>query len=217
MHHHATDGSSPQFQFCPHRRITAKTIGLALLLGFAAVCPAMMIASLFPVSWLARHQYEAAAAAPLGAILTHVLLGPLLEEIIYRGLLLQLARRYVPTWLAVVLSSGLFAATHFMGGWALVVPVFGMGCVLSWLAMRSHSLYTSFLCHVTFNLTSGFIVAPMFVLAQKLSAVSPGGKITFTGIFPAWWVVLSILLAVITVQLLAREFSQAKRGDRRTV
>jgi membrane protease YdiL (CAAX protease family) len=207
----APDCSPQQSKFLPHRLISAKTIGLSLLLGFTSVCPAMLLASVFPVSWLARHQFEAVAAAPLMAILTHVLLGPFLEEIIYRGLLLQLARRYMPSWAAVLLSSGVFAATHFPGGLGLMVPVFVMGCVLGWLVVRTNSLYTSFLCHATFNLTAGFVVAPMFVMAQELSAVSPDGKINLTAIFPAWWIVLSITLAIVALVLLAREFSRRKQ------
>ncbi|TAK98618.1 MAG: CPBP family intramembrane metalloprotease, partial [Verrucomicrobia bacterium] len=108
----------------------------------------------------------------------------------------------------------IFAATHFTGGLGWMLPTFAMGCVFSWLVVRTGSLYSSFICHAAFNFTSGFVVAPMFVRAQKLSAVSAGGEITLTGVFPAWWIVLSLVLVATAVVLLVREFSRlATRVD----
>lgn len=100
--------------------------------------------------------------APGSLALKALLLYPLLEEIFYRGLMLQLLRRYLPLWLAVLLPNLLFAFTHVGAGVGNVLFAFIIGLVLSWLVLRSRSLFPSILCHSAVNLSVLFVINPIF-------------------------------------------------------
>lgn len=146
------------------------------LLGMTLVTPLMLLSTQFPLADHSRNAFASVAVAPVVGFIKHVVLGPLLEEIIYRGLLLQLARRYMPTWWAIGLSAALFGATHFLGGPALVVSAVLMAVLFGWIAVRARSLYASFLCHSAFNFSAGFIIAPLFNITEKLRAVPAGER-----------------------------------------
>jgi membrane protease YdiL (CAAX protease family) len=93
-----------------------------------------------------------------------VLIYPVIEEIFYRGLLLQLLRRYTPTWLAVLVPTSLFALTHIGSGISNVILAFAFGLVSSWLVIRSRSLLPSIVCHAAVNLSVLFILTPVFAV-----------------------------------------------------
>ncbi|MDQ6673376.1 MAG: CPBP family intramembrane metalloprotease [Chloroflexota bacterium] len=81
------------------------------------------------------------------------------EELIFRGALFGvLLRPRVPLWLAITLSSGLFALGHLQASMvALQLVSVGVGffivaCVLAVAYQRSGSLYPSIVAHALFNL-----------------------------------------------------------------
>lgn len=122
-------------RFFPLRPISARTAAWSALLGAAAVGPAVLVSSLFPLSNHSRAAFASVALLPAAGILKHVLIGPVLEEFVYRGGLLPLARRYLPLWVAVVGTSGLFGLTHFPAGAAAAVIV--LRCELRTAATRA--------------------------------------------------------------------------------
>lgn len=192
----------------PRAAVSPRLLGWAALLGIALVTPAMLLSSAFPVSGHGRTAFTSVALAPVIGLLKHVLIGPALEEIVYRGLLLQLGRRYLPLGLALAVSSLLFGATHFPGGPVLVVISGLIAVLLGWIAVRARSLYASFACHAAFNFSAGFIVGPLFNIAEKLQAVAPGARISnpMSALFPAWWIVVCGALVTLAVVMLLREF-----------
>jgi membrane protease YdiL (CAAX protease family) len=183
----------------------------SLLLGIALLCPALLFLTLFPVSLPTPTQPDTLKFAlfPGTMVLLHVLLGPLLEEVVYRGLFLQLARRYMPAWIAIVLSSAIFAATHFMKGAAVTLLAFPMGCLFAWMTLRTRSLFPGFLCHAVFNYVGVLsVVAWLFSTSEKVLAMASNTKIPVTELFPVWWIVLSIVMTVISSIMLRREFAR---------
>lgn len=82
-------------------------------------------------------------------VLCMVLLGPLLEELLFRGAIMQeLLRRYRP-WEAILLSGLLFGVTHINP--AQVVAGCLMGVVLGWIYWKTRSLLPCVLVHVLNN------------------------------------------------------------------
>lgn len=78
-----------------------------------------------------------------------VLVGPLIEEMVFRGVLL---RAFASRWsLGVALSAqaGLFAAYHFTA-W-LFIPTFLLGLATGWLAFERRSLWPAVALHVLYN------------------------------------------------------------------
>jgi len=82
-------------------------------------------------------------------ILTGVVLTPLAEELLFRGVLYQAFRRTMPVGVAALAASLIFAGMHFT--LALFIPFAVMGYVLAWLFERSGSLIPGMLVHACNN------------------------------------------------------------------
>ena len=79
-----------------------------------------------------------------------VFVGPLAEEVVFRGLLLPLLARVTSNVPAVLLSSGAFALAH-VGYGSLMIQVFMIGLVLGWARLRTGGLLAPFLLHAAVN------------------------------------------------------------------
>lgn len=74
---------------------------------------------------------------------------PVVEEIFYRGMLLNSLKRYLPVWPAIVLDGLLFGAVHFDLVTLPGLAIFGI--VVAWLYHRSDRLGPNILAHAAFN------------------------------------------------------------------
>jgi membrane protease YdiL (CAAX protease family) len=83
------------------------------------------------------------------AFLTLVVIAPIAEETIFRGYLFGRLKKYVPLWLAIVITSMLFGAVH--GAWNLALDTFALSVVLCVLRESTNSLWASILLHMTKN------------------------------------------------------------------
>ncbi len=83
-----------------------------------------------------------------------VVVAPLLEEVIFRGLI-QTALRSVNQsrnrWLVVIISAALFALFHGGVPWQVRLSLFVLGIILGWLYERYGSLLPSLIVHAGFN------------------------------------------------------------------
>lgn len=133
-------------------------MSLALLLGVLTVPLAGVVNLLVnavsaepfrnpQIGLLAPTAQEPVAAALM--ILTAVGAAPLVEELLFRGLLHGWLRRYLRFLPAALISGGVFAAIH---GILFLVPVLLVqGVLLAWLFERSRSLWPPILLHGAFN------------------------------------------------------------------
>ena len=132
------------------------TFNLARLLWFNGLTPDLALAKLLP------------------ALVTSLTIATFVEEIAFRGFLLQCLARAWPFWVANIVSATLFVAIHFPG-WVLAgdVPllpgrllpmceIFMLGVVNGWLLRRSGSLWAPILLHATNNA----IAMALFTLNQ---------------------------------------------------
>jgi|GEM_PF-4732568 len=76
--------------------------------------------------------------------------GPVAEEILFRGVLFGGLRRELPFVLAAGLSALLFAAIHG-NSLVLTIEVFGSGFIWAWVYERTGSLWPNLLAHVLAN------------------------------------------------------------------
>ncbi len=201
--------------FVPVRPIPVRTAIWSFLLGVALVAPVMIIVGFIPVPTT-----DADASRPLrflnymlhpgGLFLKAVILAPLWEEIFYRGLILQLARRYVPAWAAMAISSLIFALPHASMGFGTAVLALLLGTALGWLVVRSGSLLASMLCHAAINLCWLFVLGPALGITEKIMNYTPAApRINpLTDLFPVWWIALSLGLGVAAVVMLNRSAPQ---------
>jgi len=92
-------------------------------------------------------------ADSLATLIIAIVVAPVLEEALFRGVILNgLARRYGPQsasfWTAVF-----FAAFHMYNPWQ-VLPTFFLGLVLAWLVLTTRSLLAAIIVHTMFNAAS---------------------------------------------------------------
>ena len=90
----------------------------------------------------------------LVAILGVALLAPLVEELLFRGLLLRALLRRMDAAPAVAISGVLFAAAHLLDPGAAIVlaPLLALGIISGTRAVRTGDLSQSILLHAGFNL-----------------------------------------------------------------
>jgi uncharacterized protein len=97
-------------------------------------------------------------AAALGVVLVVVLLAPLCEEIVYRGLLWGAVERYaVPPWVPFVVTTLLFALAHFE--FTRTPLLFVVALPIALARMRTGRLTASVVAHQVNNLLPGVVLA----------------------------------------------------------
>ncbi|KAL0021285.1 hypothetical protein WJX79_008046 [Trebouxia sp. C0005] len=90
------------------------------------------------------------------------ILAPLLEETVFRGFLLTSLTKFMPTWLAVLISSLGFGAAHAS---ARDLPqLAALGTLLGFSYVRSRNLLTPMLIHGAWN---GTVLVALFTLASS--------------------------------------------------
>jgi membrane protease YdiL (CAAX protease family) len=96
-------------------------------------------------------------------MLEAVILSPLIEELFFRGFLLTFLKKYTSTWMALILSSGVFAFVHVNLGAAL--PLWFLGLALGLAYEHTGSLLLPITLHSCWNLATA--------LSLLLDKVSP--------------------------------------------
>jgi len=78
-----------------------------------------------------------------------VIAAPIAEEVIFRGYIYPLVKRYSEGWFAAIFSASLFAAVHMN---LLGFPLFFLiGLAMVFLYEKSGSIWPCILCHMAFN------------------------------------------------------------------
>jgi membrane protease YdiL (CAAX protease family) len=204
--------------FVPFNRISVRSGIWSILLGFGIITPlAVGIGCLhLPESAhamaTAQQRWVGYLNHPGALFLKAVLFYPLLEETIYRGMLLQLLRRYCPLWLSVLISAGAFGATHLGQGYANALNAFLLGGVFAGMVVRTGSLLPSMLCHVAINFSWLFLIVPGFGLLEfflGLDPVRPIPVVNPLSFYPGWWLLTSVALATTAVVILRKSFPRS--------
>ncbi|MCM1568481.1 MAG: CPBP family intramembrane metalloprotease [Roseburia sp.] len=147
------------------------TTGKALLLSVVCgVClcifaNATVIVESHLVPSIVEAYMELAEAAGLGVdaitIVATILLAPIGEEFLCRGLMLKFAKKsFGRFWPANLLQAFLFGCIH--GNWVQGIYAFFIGLVLGWLVERYHTLLPAILLHFVVNLSSSTWVPYLF-------------------------------------------------------
>jgi membrane protease YdiL (CAAX protease family) len=84
------------------------------------------------------------------SILIVVLVGPLLEEILFRGIILQGLLKNYPPQNAIIISGLIFACIH-LNPWQ-AIPVFFGGYLMGWMYYKTKSIIPGMILHITNNL-----------------------------------------------------------------
>ncbi len=83
------------------------------------------------------------------AFMTLVVIAPIAEEVLFRGYLFGKLRKYVPVWVAILVTSIFFGALH--GAWNVAVDTFALSVILCLLRLSTNSLWAPILLHMIKN------------------------------------------------------------------
>ena len=160
-------GSSfAELGFC---KTPGKALGLAVVLWFAVRAVIFLyslaatgIASLYgakPPAELTNQVSDLFGPGIKGfllAVIVAVIIGPLVEEIFFRGFIYPAFKRRLGVWPAIITSSVIFGVFH-VNPW-LMFPTALMGVAMAWLYERNGSLAAPVFFHGLNNLVSVVIV-----------------------------------------------------------
>lgn len=133
------------------------TIGLQILAGLVAYLTQLIFVDVPDASDQLAVTSEGLSLTELFCFLIVVaLIGPVVEEIVFRGLLYRYLRARRGIALALVISSLAFSAIHFIP--VLLAVFFVMGFVFGLVAERTGSLYPAITLHALHNAVSVVLV-----------------------------------------------------------
>ena len=92
--------------------------------------------------------------AGIFSLVSVVLISPIGEELIFRGVFLNKLRLFVPTVFAVLISSLLFASLHSFGG---IISAFVFGICMAVMYLKTCNILVPILAHFINNLLSEMI------------------------------------------------------------
>lgn len=121
---------------------------------------------------------------PVIDFLAVVLMAPLVEELLFRGVIYDALCLFVPAGAAVVFQAMLFGSTHGTLLWILYSGL--IGCVLGYVRKRTDSLWPCILMHSAFNGSSYLFTW----FAQRYSEDS--ATVTFVFLASAFVLLLSL-------------------------
>jgi hypothetical protein len=170
----AVGHAQPFWPMLRWRRITAgKTLaclvgGAFMTVAIALLPPVLPDANQFPLENLFNSR---AAAYAIGAFA--VLVAPLMEEIIFRGVLFGIFESQVGLRFAILITAILFGGLHvpeYWGAWNHMFLIFLVGLVFSLARGRSGSLAPSVFLHVGYN---GSMMIALFISTQHFRNLNP--------------------------------------------
>lgn len=130
-----------------------------VLLGVAAAFFVSCVLSLLPLpeslieSYMESSQGLTSGSLPV-MILVTVIVAPIVEEVVFRGLIFSRLKKAMNVWVAIVISSLLFGLMHGQLLWVIYAFVFGM--LLAIIAERLNTIGASIILHMAFNLVGVF-------------------------------------------------------------
>ena len=126
-----------------------------VLLGVSAFFAVQGSLMLIPEDAPLMQQYIESASAldygvfPFLSFLTTVIGAPVIEEIVFRGLIYKHLKRAMPVWLAVLIQALLFAVAHGQLLW--MTYTFVLGAIFALLYDYFDSLWPCIIAHLIFN------------------------------------------------------------------
>lgn len=102
-------------------------------------------------------------------IIASVIVAPIAEEVVFRGLVYTRLRRAMPVWVAVLISSLIFGMLHGQIVWIVYATV--LGIIMALVFERTGSLHANILLHMVFNIIGGYVLFASLWLGMLFMAV----------------------------------------------
>lgn len=166
------------------RKFSVSYVPWIILTGGALAVFISFALAFLPEAWLM--EYAAASEDLAGtltavALISTVLVAPIVEEILFRGIILSRLRKAMPVAPAILLSSLVFGLMHGQILWIAYAAF--LGIILALVAVRTKSILATILLHVTFNL-AGMLVPHLVSEASAavyMAIAAAGAVLTAVG------------------------------------
>jgi membrane protease YdiL (CAAX protease family) len=137
------------------KRVAIPHILMMILMVTSVTIIAEALTELIPVPSETSELFKKAFQPNISFFILSVCIGPVLEEALYRGIILEgLLKNYNPTK-AIIWSSVLFGLAH-LNPWQAISAIL-LGLLIGWIYWRTNSLIPGIIIHSTNNLI-GFVL-----------------------------------------------------------
>jgi membrane protease YdiL (CAAX protease family) len=144
-----------------------------------------------------------------------ILVGPMLEEVLFRGAIFRPMLKVHPPSMVLVVTAALFALAHFSAqSW---LPIAVMGVALGFLRQQSGSLVPSMLAHVAFNAIPFYAMAARKPGTAAAATPVPPGAPEVEAHLPGWLYLASggaAIVFLVLAYLVGRYSRHAQRAQR---
>ena len=133
------------------RPVPAPTLFTGASLAPALYFAVVIVLSMLPAAWTESYG-EASSNIATGTVLGAVsvaIVAPIVEEVIFRGLVMTRLSRVMSGWLAVLVSAAVFGLCH--GELVWFCYAFVLGAFFGFIDLRAGSILPSVLGHIMFN------------------------------------------------------------------
>ncbi len=137
-----------------------------------------------------------------GAFMKVAVVAPIVEELIFRGLILQGLRRNYNAFWAVFMSALLFALFH-LNPWQFPAT-FVLGLLLGWIMLRTNNILLAIIGHSINNLLVLLTMTYWQEIRSNAFYLMDKPKIYYTSL-------LVVLLSLVLVYLLSSKWSKGKK------
>jgi uncharacterized protein len=149
---------------CGFQRIKPQSMLISALLGIALVLPVDFIVSFLSIDKLSPGTEQIFNAmfsnnSVLVLILSVGLAAPILEEILFRGLIFSELRRHLPIPIAIVIQGLLFGAIHM--NWTQFLYAAPLGILFGVVYIWVRSISATIIIHILFN-SAGILIGKFF-------------------------------------------------------
>ncbi len=131
------------------RKVPGYIMTLSIALTFCVLYALNIVCNLVDLPDLMKDQFVAMAKSPLG-IATITLAGPVMEEIVFRRIIIDdCLNRTGKAWVAILISAALFGIVHMNP--IQVLFAFPTGILFGWLYIRTRSILPGLIGHIVNN------------------------------------------------------------------
>lgn len=188
---------TPALVHQPVRPVNFPIVVVLTLLGMMAIDP---LSALIPMPEDVRELFDQMFSKSVPAFITAVIFAPILEELIFRGIVLEgFLKNYLPVK-AILWTNILFGLSH-LNPWQFI-GAFLLGILISWVYQKTRNLVLPVVMHMVNNLLSFLFlyVADVPFSEVSLADIMPSPSFYYT------LVAASVLLLGFFFLFLARRF-----------
>jgi len=152
------------FQKCKVKKLSLKNSSIIILssVGLALFSYSLvnLLISKFP-SYSETSESIASNSTSLLGIISVILIIPIFEEVLFRGLIFNELKKYLNVFVAIIIQGAIFALSH--GNMLQAIYTFIMAIVLAIVYDKTQSILAPMLFHVMYNLLGSIVVPGILI------------------------------------------------------